>query len=356
MSKPLGLLCLFLVLPLTLAAQMSRDNANRIVDLRVTLGFEDGSRFGSHQMGQNAASDAGSDGDTGSAGRSRETSSNFQIRVQLQDAFGVSLEEASPNGEGTVVFKVRNGSEFRVRVFGPEIEEAFVERVEPAFGGSMLSVTLRRKGQPAIVKATSSTVAAVRLNVPPKAVKELEKGARALAARSFPEAQRSFEKAIEIYPNYDMAYNNLGVTLIEQGNVQGARQAFAKAATLNTSFARAFINLAKLDLAQKDYASAQAFLSKALTSDPLNAQAVFLSAQAHFFSDQLDEVIADVKKLHSLPHAEYGLGHYLAGKAHASKGSSNEAIQELQLFITEDPKDPNHAAAQELAARLQKQP
>lgn len=352
MSKRLGALCLFLFLPLLSSGQMSRDNANRIVDLRVTLGFEDGSSFSSHQMGQNSASDAGRDVDRSSSVKNRETSSNFQIRVQLQDSFGVTLEETSPNGEGTAVFKVRNGSEFRLRIFGPEIEEAFVERIEPAFGGSMVSVTLRRRGQLSPAKTALAPVAAVRLNIPSKAVKELEKGSRALASNSLDEARKAFEKAIELYPSYDMAYNNLGVTLIQQGDMEGARAAFEKAVALNGSFARAFINLAKIELGRKDYARAQGFLDKALTSEPLNAQAIFLSSQAHFFSDDLDALINDVKRLHALPHAEYGLAHFLAGRAYATKGLSAEAAQELELFVAEDPKDPNVRAAQQLLSQI----
>ncbi len=342
-----------LLFPVLLAAQMSRDNANRVVDLRVTLGFEDGGSLRNQQMGQNSASDAGRDVDSGSADRSRETSSNFQIRVQLQDSFGVTLEEASPSSEGTVVFKVRNGSEFRLRVFGPEIEEVFVERIEPAFGGSMVAVSLRRRGQASpSTKIAKTPIAAVRLNIPAKAQKELDKGSQALANSSLDDARRSFEKAIEIYPNYDLAFNNLGVTLMQQGDIEGGRKAFEKAIELNGTFARAYINLAKLELAQKKYANAQVFLAKALIGEPLNAQAVFLSAQAHFFSEEIDAVITDVKKLHNLPHAQYGLAHYLAGKSYAAKGLSSEAVQELEMFVAEDPRDPNIPAAKKLLTHL----
>ena len=217
----------------------------------------------------------------------------------------------------------------------------------------MVAILLHRKGAPKVERATENTISAKRLKAPEAAKKEIEKGAQALGQQDYLEAKRAFQKAIELYPEYDLAYNNLGVVLMQLGDAEGGERAFAKAVELNGNFPRALINLAKVELGRRDYTRADGFLQRAITSDPLNAQAYFLLTQAHFFAGRFDETVADVKKLHELPHAEYGMAHYLAGKAFHAKGAKVDAVRELQTFLTEDPKDANVAAAQQLLKEIQ---
>lgn len=351
-SHSLRALLLLLTLAAMCHAQLSREVANRQVEMVVTLGFDDGSPLQSQQSGMNGASDAGRKTRETSGEHSRDASFNTQIRVQLQETSGAVLDEKSPNAEGKVSFMVRNGNEFRVRVFGPDIEETFVENLQPAFGDKLVSVLLHRKGAPAVERATETTISAKRLKAPEAAKKAVERGAQALRQQDYLEAKRSFQKAIELYPEYDLAYNNLGVVLMELGDTEGGERAFSKAVELNANFPRALINLAKVELNRKDYPRAEGYLSRAVVTDPLNAQAYFLLAQAHFFAGQNDATIADVKKLHTLAHAEYALSHYLAGKAYRAQGANAEATAELQTFITEDSKDPNVPAAQQLLQEI----
>lgn len=337
-------------------AQLSREVANRQVEMVVTLGFDDGSSFKSQQTGMGSAAEAGrrTSGTTGE--HSREASFNTQIRVQLQETSGSVTDEKSPNAEGKVSFLVRNGNEYRIRVIGPEIEETFVENLQPAFGDKLVSIVLHRKGAPAVEKATDNVVSASRLRAPEAAKKAIERGAQALSQQDYLEAKRNFLKAIELYPEYDLAYNNLGVALMELGDKDAGERAFAKAVELNAGFPRALVNLAKVQMNRKDYKHAEDYLRKATATDPLNAQVYYLLAQCHFFSGNFDEAIADAHKLHTLNHAEYAVAHYLAAKAFVEKNMAAEAKQEIETFIMEDPKDPNVGAAQELLKRLARDP
>ncbi|HUQ50114.1 MAG TPA: tetratricopeptide repeat protein [Terriglobales bacterium] len=353
------ILAVFNVLVVLAVAQLTREtnrelNINRIVDMQVMLSFEDGSTLRDINTGQNAANRAGQERDVANPNQhSRDVSTNLQIRVQLQDSFGTNVEEKSPNSEGKVTFQVRNGSSYRLRVTGAQIEESFVERVEPANGDRMLSVVLRRKSNGTSVQPSSTnTIPAVRLNVPPRALSELEKGTRALSDQSWKAARSSFEKAIEIYPSYDLAYNNLGVVLMELGETAKGRQAFEKAVELNGSFPRALINLAKIELAEKRFAQAYLLLQKAASTEPLNPQAWFLSTQAALYAEDPDAAIASAQRLHSLEHASYAVAHYLAGKAFEARDLKDQALQEYETFIKEAPQDPNVPLAQKQIQRL----
>ncbi|MEO5935611.1 MAG: tetratricopeptide repeat protein, partial [Terriglobales bacterium] len=285
------ILGLLLLAPVASPAQISIPSTRtaEMVELRVSLNFGDGSSISSPASGSIAGVTATTRGGGGRPGLGGDSASSLQIRVQLQDGFGDVVDERNPDRQGLVTFRVRNGSTYRLRVFGPEIEETWVERVEPNRGDRYMSVTLQRKGvKPILASPSTATVPAIRLAIPSNAQKEFDKGAEALADGNLKKARQQFEKAIELYPQYDQAYNNLGVVYMQSEQPDEGRKAFEKALALNDSFSRAYINLAKIELGAKNFARANQLLQKALVGDPLNPQGLFLGVQAGVFSGQPD--------------------------------------------------------------------
>jgi hypothetical protein len=80
---------------------------------------------------------------------------------------------------------------------------------------------------------------------------------------------------------------------------------------------------------------------------------LFMATQAAFFAGNYGETVSYARTLHSLPHKQYALIHFLAGKSLEAEHQPVEAITEYQTFIAEDPKDPNTARARELLTLLQ---
>jgi tetratricopeptide (TPR) repeat protein len=341
----------------TALAQVCNQNAGAPVEMQVRLTFADNTTLGDPQYTGHSAEDESSQrGNTTGSDHPVNQAANMQIRVRLQDPSGSNLREASPNSEGLVVFHTCSLLVYRVSVYGADIEDTAVDDLQPGRGDRVTTIVLRRKKTQSELKAANTTmVDAKRLHVPAKAQKELDKGNSALAAGDFKDARKGFEKAIELYPEFDQAYNNLGVVLMQTGEPEAGEKAFLKAVELNDHFARAYINLAKIRLSQRKYADAEDLLVKALTSDPLNAQAVFLEEEAAFFSGKMDQVIADARKLHTLEHEKYGLGHFLAGKALQSKGQIDEAAAEYKTFLKEAPDDPNATAARSAIKQIGEQ-
>ena len=113
-------------------------------------------------------------------------------------------------------------------MYGPNIEEAFVENVEPGRGDRILNIELHHKRSQAGQRSDSATVSAGRLKVPRRAMKELEIGNRRLLQGKLPEARQHLEKAIALYPRFDQAFNNLGVVLMQSGDPQAGKRAFER--------------------------------------------------------------------------------------------------------------------------------
>jgi tetratricopeptide (TPR) repeat protein len=284
--------------------------------------------------------------DRGGAGGTHSTSlaANMQIRVQVINESGVVEAEGTPDSEGNANFKVlgsytgSKGTQFatyRVRVFGSEIEEAFADNVEPGRADRMLNITIRKKGEKA-VKGGKGTVSAAGLKIPGKAEKELEKGTVALADGKLEAARDHFQKAIDAYPKYEVAYNNLGVVLMKQGDTTGGQQAFEKALSINDKYAGALVNLAKIKVQEKNYAEAMTMLKSSLSSEPLNPEALSNICRTGIMAQEYQAVIDAAKTIHGVPQHEVDpICHFAAGLAYRNLHQTQEAIDEYILYVKE---------------------
>jgi len=265
-----------------------------------------------------------------------------QLRVELLSGSGVPIAETTARGAGQARFVGLRPGSYIVRVSGLDVEEATSGRFTISTMDQMhleyVQVKLREPANADYPPAAGpATVSTVDLNVPPKAGKEFEKGSQALASQHWDEARKRFEKAIEIYPQYASAYNNLGVVLMNAGRRAEGRAAFEKAITLNASFARAYVNLARIYSLERNYSETTRLLEKALANDPLNVEALMLLANAQLLGGRLDDAISTARKAHGVPHQQYAVIHYVCAQALQAKNLAAEAAAEYRLFLEEAP-------------------
>jgi hypothetical protein len=291
--------------------------------------------------------------DDAGAQQNHAFNAGMQLRVQLQDAFGGTLQEAAPNGEGKLQFTTRSDGTYRLRVTGPTIEEALVEDLQPGRGDRMVNVTLHHKRGGQDAHPPNASISAHDLQVPKKAQAQLDKGDSALKKSQLEAAELHYSKAIEIYPRFAQAENNLGIVLMREGRKEQGKAAFERALLIDSRYAPAQVNLAKIAFDGKRFREAFDLAREALKTEPLNTAALFVATQAAFFSGNYGETISYARTLHSLPHKQYALIHFLAGKSLEADHRPVEAIGEYQTFISEDPTDPNVARARQLITVLQ---
>ena len=294
--------------------------------------------------------DRGGRTDTLNAERGLDFSKAFAISVQLQEPIGGTLQEAAPTQEGLVRFTVCSRAVYRIRVTGPDIEEVTTDALRADRGDRLVNIVLHPKVSKEQRKALKASISASRLRVPKKAQKALDKGNAALKKGKLDVAKAQFEKALHIYPQFDEAQNNLGIVYINQGQRELARAAFLRSIHANDRYAPALVNLAKLAFDDKQYSDASRYSKQALVSEPLSPAALFLAAESAFFKQEFGETIRYGKTLHTLPHSQYALVHFLVAKGLQSQGDMRGAALEYQTFLDEDPDDPNASRARELLA------
>jgi tetratricopeptide (TPR) repeat protein len=278
------------------------------------------------------------------------------VTVELMDAVGFSsaMDRKLTDNDGTATFQTASGVH-RIRITGPNIqtyegeleitrnETSHIERirVHGAQGGRQASESL-----------PGGVVPAVRLRIPTPARKAFEKGTEAMRQELWQKSRASFETAIREYPQFDMAYNGLGVVQMQLNDVEAARQAFSKAIELNPDFAGANRNLARILLMEHKNGEALPLLKRSLTTEPDNAWALTNTANSELLLHDFTDALLYARKAHSVPHEGFASVHIVAARALEATQRPTEALAEYRLYLDEDPSGPDATRAREAVARI----
>jgi len=191
--------------------------------------------------------------------------------------------------------------------------------------------------------SSSGLVTVSELSIPAKARKEFDRALESLRKQDLKSALEQLNKAVSIYPAFPGAYNNLGVVYARLGDAVCERQALEKAIELNDHFALAYLNWARMSLANSDFRDAEAALSKVFKLDPSDPMATVLLAYSEFMQGHFEEAVATSGRAHRLekPHA---FAHRVAARALEKEAQWDRAVAELETCLKEDPNGPLSAS------------
>lgn len=301
-----GRLFVFLLLSLA-AASAQRDFTNYVPRVRVHVAFADGTCASSARVTLSAHN-----------GPVIEGLGNDACQVDFTDV---------PEGE------------YRVNVFGSDqvALDANSNIYVSSTGPADFDIQLKRAG--AVDRSEifgNSFVSASDLAVPDRARKELDKAVELIHKQDLQHAMQKLNKAIAIYPQYAMAYNNLGAVYSRLGDSRRENAALEKAINLDPKLELAYLNLGRMHVREGHYPAAENALNKAVGLNAQDPAAIVLLAYSQFMDHAFDSAIATSRKAHLLdqPHAT---AHRIAGLSFAMEKQGQNAIAELETFLQEEP-------------------
>jgi len=283
------------------------------------------------------------------------------VKLELLDNNGVAQNLLFTDKDGRADFiidlQISKTDNFTLRASGKGIEETVSDTVHVVHREGTHMVHFQVKSADNTVPQSKSAITSVaQSQVPKDARNAFRDGLKEWEKKNYQQAAANFEKATALYPQYDEAFNDLGMMYAHLDLTDKSRAAFETAVKLNDKNASADRNLAGLLLRDHNYQAAGDLARKSLAVDPNNAFAWTVAAISDFQTGNPDLAIRACKRAHESPHDGYALCHYVAGQAYERQHDSAAAKLEYETYLQETPNGPEAPQVKKSLARLSAQP
>ncbi len=267
------------------------------------------------------------------------TDKKGRFNFRWSETAGITGDDASPGGpRGLPGNEIGQDSAAQARGpgngpagSGPAMSGCQLRAVAPGYRSDVITldgnrpffdsydvgtILLHRTGD-----AEPPPVSATSLKAPSDARRAFEKGLEALGKGKPPDAEKDFEKAVSLYPQYAEAWLDLGKLRLQRKADDPAGEAFQKALEADGNLVEPRVYLGMLAVEKKQWPDAVKYLDAALKLDSVHfPDAWFNNAVADYnLKDYAgaEKCVREALKLdpqHRNPRAEYLLGLILAAQ------------------------------------------
>jgi Flp pilus assembly protein TadD len=279
-----------------------------------------------------------------------------QVRITLRTITQGIVQEAFTDSVGNFEFRGIPGGSYEVVAWGNDKIETTVEKIE-VFGRIsrtfFQNVFLKEKSESQDKpKAGVVSVAGLMADVPKQAQKEYERGVKQVDKGEYEKAIAHFERAIQLYPEYVQAYNDLGAQYLRLNRFTEAEAAFTKAVTYEPRAPQPYLNLGYMRLLQKQYQDAVLALNRAIELDSTNwAGHLWLGVALMEVKEHTLSKSALEKALVLGNPPEVSPAHLYLANIYIRQGDLIHAIEQSELYLKEVPNAEN---AEEIRAKIAK--
>lgn len=248
-------------------------------------------------------------------------------------------------------------------VISAQLNQRFSESGGPCFArvmapGTRSALGLLRDGQTIVLKRLAegegSTISTTVLQAPPGAKKAYARGEESLLKRNYGEAAKHFRKALELYPDYAMAWSELGAALTAGGQPGAARGAFEKAIAIDPKYLKPLVQLARLEAEQQHWTECARASDAAIALHPVEFPgAYYYRALAHLNRGEWKSVVDRGRECVEVDvRREFPRAHLLIAMALEQTGDRARAAEALVLFLKQSPPAREAQLANEHLSRL----
>lgn len=165
------------------------------------------------------------------------------------------------------------------------------------------------------------TISATTAAAPPDARKAFDKARQEESKGKLQDAQKHLEKAVSVYPNFAVAWVELGRLQAHFNNLEQAQQSFARAMQADPKLATPYQHLAEMAFQQRQWQELVNYTDQLLQLNPLSfPQEWFYNAIGNFYLNRLGPAEKSVRETlktdlaHRVPKADYLLAMILMQK------------------------------------------
>jgi cytochrome c-type biogenesis protein CcmH/NrfG len=274
--------------------------------------------------------------------------------VELRNAAGKPLRQASAILGGTVRFKNLLPGIYRVCLSGKGGRRSS-ESIDltPAAGEkpSGFAKVFRVPASAASV-LDQYQVNVTSLAVPEEALHEMQSSKEAQLSGDEDGMVFHLKRAIEIYPDYADAWNNLGAHYHMIGDYEQSIRSFTKVTELNPDFYVGWMNLGSSLLATSRFQEAAEANAMALSLDPTDPIANSQLGRSYYYLHDYGEAKKFFKRALELDPASADLPHLFLAHIAMGENSPKEAAEYLRGFLAYHPNAPNAPQVKQMLTAL----
>ncbi len=270
------------------------------------------------------------------------------VQILIEFLGGVTREEqASSDKNGDFVqLGVRGGNyrlSFRKDGFEPVSEEFRVRMGAPTNVGTIV-----------IEKLAQGAVSREEIEQQNQETKTyFDEGLAAVEKQDYPAALSSFQKALEISPDYPQAHFNMGYVYEKMNESEKAISCYEKAGGLKPDYYDAWIELGNIYTKNGNHAKAVESLGKAVAVNDTEIPVLFNYGAAAMNAGDIPVAEEAFGKVLGID-PENANANFQMGMVKVNQAKNDEAIPYLEKYIELDPEGPNAATAQGMLDYLKK--
>lgn len=228
-------------------------------------------------------------------------------------------------------------------------ERVFVFRGTPA----IVNISLREK--PGAKRSSDSVVSVgeIGADVPGKARKEFERAAKLYKDGKIAESVDHLKLALQIYPKFLMAQNDLGAQLLEMGNLDEAAAELKRAIEIDPKAFNPYLNLGIVLIKKRQFAEAAGTLKTAVSLGSDSPDANLYLGIALLNVKDLSGAERQLKAAYDLGGSSYSIAFFYLGQVYVQTGDRARARHAFESYLEREPTAANAPEARKLIGMLQ---
>ncbi len=222
--------------------------------------------------------------------------------------------------------------------------------------GTMSNIDVGRVPLHRLAHVDGTSISVTSALAPAPAKKAFEKGLEQEKKSKWDDAQKSFEKAVQIYPRYATAWFQLGRLQLRKDDAQSAKHSFEQSVAADPKYVNPYDGLAQIAMQARDWQSVIDITGKLVSLNPVNfPDAYYDNAVANCnlknFDDAEKSALQGIRvdDTHQIPRLQYLLAMILL-----QKQNYQAAAEHMQLFLNQAKQPQDIDLAKKGLAEIQK--